>query len=106
VIDEIEGSRSIEYQLIDDSDSGVEERSLDLGDNVLQILALSNGIQDQEAIAAGEMTDIAKRRDRQLKADEWQGNEIHLQEPIGKGRRASPTYELGTLPVSPLILMH
>jgi len=63
-----------------------------------------NGIQDQEAIAAGEMTD--KRKDRQLKAGEWQGNEIHLQEPIGKGRRASPTYELGTLPVSPLILMH
>jgi hypothetical protein len=48
-----------------------------------------NGIQDQEAIAAGEMTDIARRKDRQVKAGEWQGNKIHLQEAIGKGRRAS-----------------
>jgi hypothetical protein len=44
VIDDIEGSRSIEYQLIEDSDrdsNSVEERGLDLGDNVLQTLALS-----------------------------------------------------------------
>ena len=46
-----------------------------------------NGIQDQEAIAAGEMTDIARRKDRQVKAGEWQGNEIHLQEAIGRPAR-------------------